>query len=79
MNILVTAAYGWAGHRLPTFPAQLWHRRSKPRPALAGAGRRLLAEHAIPPSTARFRTPTDVAAHLGKYSSQPPRKIKPAC
>ncbi|MEU9015940.1 ISAzo13 family transposase [Streptomyces sp. NPDC048479] len=43
--------------------------------------RPLLAEHdqMIRPSTARFRTPTDVAAHLDKYGSQPPRKIKPAC
>ncbi|WP_327242291.1 ISAzo13 family transposase [Streptomyces sp. NBC_01320] len=43
--------------------------------------RPLLAErdHAIPPSTARFRTPADVAAHLGKYGSRPPSEIKPAC
>ncbi|MER6274306.1 ISAzo13 family transposase [Streptomyces sp900105755] len=43
--------------------------------------RPLLAEHdhAIPPSTARFRTPTDVAAHLDKYGSRSPSKIKPAC
>jgi hypothetical protein len=33
----------------------------------------------IPPSTARFRTPADVAAHLDRYGNQPPRKIKPAC
>jgi hypothetical protein len=43
------------------------------RPVLAEHG------HTIPPSTARFRTPTDVAAHLARYSNQPPRKIKPAC
>jgi transposase len=43
--------------------------------------RPLLAEHdhTIPPSTARFRTPTDVAAHLDRYGSHPPEKIKPAC
>ncbi len=41
--------------------------------------RPLLAEHAIPPPTARFRTPTDVATHLDAYGSQTPRKIKPAC
>ena len=39
----------------------------------------LLAEYTFPPCTARFRTPTDVAAHLDKYGSQPPMKIKPAC
>ncbi|MCX4469407.1 ISAzo13 family transposase [Micromonospora sp. NBC_01655] len=38
--------------------------------------RPLLAEHAIPPSTARFRTPADVAAHLDMYGNQPPRKTK---
>lgn len=43
--------------------------------------RPLLAEHdhAIPPSTARFRTPTEVAAHLDRYGSHPSEKIKPAC
>jgi hypothetical protein len=41
--------------------------------------RPLLAEHAIPPSTARFRTPTDVAAHLDTSGSQAPTKIKTAC
>jgi Rhodopirellula transposase. len=45
------------------------------------AARPLLAEHghAIHPSTARFRTPTDVAAHLDQYGTHPPKKIKPAC
>ena len=43
------------------------------RPLLARSG------PAIPPSTARFRTPADVAAHLGRHGNQPPRKIKPAC
>jgi transposase len=43
------------------------------RPLLAKSG------PTIPPSTARFRTPADVAAHLDRYSNQPPRKIKPAC
>jgi transposase len=43
------------------------------RPLLAKSG------PAIPPSTARFRTPADVAAHLDRYGNQPPRKIKPAC
>ncbi|MFI9077160.1 transposase family protein [Streptomyces sioyaensis] len=33
----------------------------------------------IPPSTARFRTPADVTAHLDRYGNQQPRKIKPAC
>lgn len=43
--------------------------------------RPLLVErgHTIPPSTARFRTPTDVVAHLDKYGSQLPSDIKPAC
>jgi hypothetical protein len=36
-------------------------------------------DHAIHPSTARFRTPTDVAAHLDQYGTHPPMKIKPAC
>ncbi|MEU9320448.1 hypothetical protein [Streptomyces sp. NPDC048295] len=31
----------------------------------------LLDEHVIAPSTARFRTPTDVAAHLDAYGSRP--------
>ncbi|MGI5133354.1 ISAzo13 family transposase [Streptomyces sp. CA-106110] len=43
------------------------------RPLLAEAG------HTIPPSTARFRTPTDLATHLDRYGNQPPTKIKPAC
>lgn len=43
------------------------------RPLLAKSG------PTIPPSTARYRTPADVAAHLDRYSNQPPRKIKPAC
>ncbi|MFJ1975484.1 transposase family protein [Streptomyces sp. NPDC087903] len=39
----------------------------------------VLAEHGhtIPPSTARFRTPADVAAFLTPESAQ--RKIKSAC
>jgi hypothetical protein len=39
----------------------------------------LLAEHGrtIPPSTARFRTPADVAAFL--TTANDPTKIKPAC
>lgn len=43
--------------------------------------RPLLAEHdhAIHPSTARFRTPTDVPVHLDRYGTHPPKKIKPAC
>ncbi|ANZ21716.1 rhodopirellula transposase [Streptomyces noursei ATCC 11455] len=41
--------------------------------------RPLLTDTAIPASTARFRTPTDVAAHLNKYGNQPPGKIKSAC
>ncbi|MEV6841587.1 hypothetical protein AB0N17_45405 [Streptomyces sp. NPDC051133] len=41
--------------------------------------RPLMAEYAIPPSTARFRTTTDMAAHLDKYDSEPQGKIKPAC
>jgi transposase len=43
--------------------------------------RPLLAEHdhAIRPSTARFRTPTDVAAHLDQYGTHSLMKIKPAC
>lgn len=40
--------------------------------------RPLLAEHAIQPSTARFRTSTDVTAHLDRYGSQPGTKIKTA-
>ncbi|WP_406224211.1 ISAzo13 family transposase [Streptomyces canus] len=36
-------------------------------------------DHAIHPSTARFRTPTDVAVHLDRYGTHPPKKIKPAC
>lgn len=36
-------------------------------------------DHAIHPSTARFRTPTDVAAHLDQYGTHSPMKIKPAC
>lgn len=36
-------------------------------------------DHAIQPSTARFSTPTDVAAHLDQYGSHSPHKIKPAC
>nr|WP_267894052.1 ISAzo13 family transposase [Streptomyces pluripotens] len=43
------------------------------RPLLAKSG------PTIPPSTARFRTPADVAAHLDRYGNQPPRKTKPAC
>jgi hypothetical protein len=43
------------------------------RPLLAKSG------HTIPPSTARFRTPTDVATYLDRYGNQPPRKIKSAC
>ncbi|MGY1503588.1 ISAzo13 family transposase [Streptomyces sp. QTS52] len=43
--------------------------------------RPLLAEHdhAIHPSTARFRTPTDVAAHLDQYGTHSLKEIKPAC
>ncbi|MGR8008141.1 hypothetical protein [Streptomyces hypolithicus] len=41
--------------------------------------RPLLADHAIPPSTVRLRTPTDVVAHLDKYGSQPSAKTKSAC
>ncbi|MFB8183692.1 ISAzo13 family transposase, partial [Streptomyces sp. NPDC055966] len=41
----------------------------------------LLTEHGytIPPSTVRFRTPTDVAAHLDQYGTHLPTRIKPAC
>jgi hypothetical protein len=44
------------------------------------AARSLLAEHdhAIHPSTVRFRTPTDVVAHLDQYGTHPRKKIKPA-
>ncbi|MFE9404076.1 hypothetical protein ACFYNY_20195 [Streptomyces sp. NPDC006530] len=43
--------------------------------------RPLLAErsHAIDPSTARFHTPTDAAAHLDQYGTHSLMKIKPAC
>ncbi|WP_438289645.1 ISAzo13 family transposase [Streptomyces sp. HUAS TT7] len=43
------------------------------RPVLAEHG------HTIPPSTARFRTPTDVAAHLDKYGNRPSPATKSAC
>ncbi|MFF3062841.1 ISAzo13 family transposase, partial [Streptomyces sp. NPDC057909] len=36
-------------------------------------------EYTVPRSTARFTTPTDVAAYLDTYGTEPPDNIKPAC